>query len=189
MSDMININKLIRSSRRTLGLEITSEAKLIVRAPKAMPESSIQAFILEKKHWIERHQERVLERMLLKSQQQWPEHLDLKRWKNRYRYLAFTIIKSRCAYYAAINNLNYNQIKISNARRRWGSCSPNGNLNFNWRLILSPLFVIDYLIVHELAHLVVKNHSHRFWAKVEQMDPAYLKAEHWLKHNGYLLDI
>ncbi len=185
----VAIDEIIRSSRRTLGIEISPTAKLIVRAPKALAESEIHRFILEKKHWIEQHQERVLERMRQKVALTWPAELDRKAWINRYKYLAFTVIKARCHYLANKYQLRFNEIKISNARRRWGSCSPNGNLNFNWRLILAPVFVIDYLIVHELAHLVVKDHSRRFWAKVYAMDPNYLHAEKWLKLNGYSVDI
>ncbi len=183
------IDQLVRSNRRTLGIEINAEAKLIVRAPKSLSLEKIQSFIFEKHQWITFHQEKLRQRQLLKSQQQLPTFLDRKQWLNRYRYLAYTIIQERCTDIARQHGLIFKQIKISSAKGRWGSCSPQGNLNFNWKLILAPLFVIDYLIVHELAHLVVKDHSKRFWAKVASMDPQYLKAEHWLKHNGYSLDI
>lgn len=185
----VSIDEIIRSNRRTLGIEITQEARLIVRAPRVLPESEIQSFLLKKKRWIEHHQARLLARIQLKKEQQLPSVLDRNKWINRYKYLAFTIIKSRCAKIASMHGLRFNEFKISNAKRRWGSCSFQGNLNFNWRLILAPDFVIDYLIVHELSHLVVKDHSRRFWAKVANMDPLYLNAERWLKHNGYLLDI
>lgn len=82
----------------------------------------------------------------------------------------------------------YAEAKISDGHYRWGSCTPGGNLNFNWRLIKAPLFVIDYVIAHELAHLIEPNHSPRFWnivrTAVVQMD----KAKAWLKDNGQLLE-
>lgn len=82
----------------------------------------------------------------------------------------------------------YEEAKITDGHYRWGSCTPGGNLNFNWRLIKAPLFVIDYVIAHELAHLIEPNHSPRFWnivrTAVVQMD----KAKAWLKDNGQLLE-
>ncbi|AUB81212.1 M48 family metallopeptidase [Candidatus Thiodictyon syntrophicum] len=82
----------------------------------------------------------------------------------------------------------YEEAKITDGHYRWGSCTPGGNLNFNWRLIKAPLFVIDYVIAHELAHLIEPNHTPRFWSIVRiavvQMD----KAKGWLKENGQLLE-
>ena len=189
MNPSITIDAIIRSPRRTLGLEITREAKLIVRAPFKLPQEQIHDFISQKSHWIKRHQLRLKEQGEQKARQQWPAFLERRVWMNRYRYLAFTVIRARCHYYAGLHGLTFNEIKISGAKRRWGSCSPNGNLNFNWRLIFAPLEVIDYLVVHELAHLTVKNHSRIFWNRVNQMFPSYLKAEEYLKQYGYLLDI
>ena len=84
--------------------------------------------------------------------------------------------------------VTYEEAKITDGHCRWGSCTPDGNLNFNWRLIKAPLFVIDYVIAHELAHLIEPNHSPRFWnivrTAVAQMD----KAKEWLKENGQLLE-
>jgi hypothetical protein len=82
----------------------------------------------------------------------------------------------------------YQEANITDGHYRWGSCTPDGNLNFNWRLIKAPLFVIDYVIAHELAHLIEPNHNPHFWnivrAAVVHMD----KAKDWLKQNGQLLE-
>jgi predicted metal-dependent hydrolase len=80
-------------------------------------------------------------------------------------------------------------IKITEARKRWGSCGSKGTLNFSWRLIMAPMEVIDYVIVHELAHIGQLNHSPTYWRKVAEILPDYKKREKWLKENGGLLSI
>ncbi|MCZ8517562.1 SprT family zinc-dependent metalloprotease [Paenibacillus filicis] len=79
-------------------------------------------------------------------------------------------------------------VKIVDNRYRWGSCTVNDNVNFNWRLIKAPMFVIDYVIVHELAHLIESNHTPRFWNIVRAQTPKMEKAKAWLKENGQLLE-
>jgi predicted metal-dependent hydrolase len=106
---------------------------------------------------------------------------------NWYKQNAEKIIKHRVEYYADIYNLKYTKIKISNAKTRWGSCSYNGNININWRLIMAPVEVLDYVIVHELVHLKIDNHSKNFWQNVEMIYPDYKKAKKWLKDNAHLL--
>jgi len=79
-------------------------------------------------------------------------------------------------------------VKITRNRFRWGSCAFRNNLNFNWRLIKAPMFVIDYVIVHELAHLIESNHTPRFWNVVRSQTPTMEKAKAWLKEQGQLLE-
>lgn len=80
------------------------------------------------------------------------------------------------------------EVKIANNRYRWGSCTLNNNVNFNWRLIKAPMFVIDYVIVHELAHLLESNHTPRFWNIVRAQTPTMEKAKAWLQGNGQVLE-
>jgi predicted metal-dependent hydrolase len=80
--------------------------------------------------------------------------------------------------------IEYNRIRITSARTRWGSCSSKKNLNFSYRLMLVPQDVIDYVIIHELAHLKHMNHSKKFWSHVESMMGDYKIRERWLKENG-----
>ncbi len=80
-------------------------------------------------------------------------------------------------------------IKITNARSRWGSCSRDNRLSFSWRMIMASLAVIDYILIHELAHIKEKNHSRRFWAYLESILPDYRRHRHWLKENGHLLQL
>jgi predicted metal-dependent hydrolase len=77
---------------------------------------------------------------------------------------------------------------IVDNRYRWGSCTVNNNLSFNWRLIKAPMFVIDYVVVHELAHLLEANHTSRFWSIVRAHTPKTEKAKAWLKEHGQVLE-
>ena len=104
-----------------------------------------------------------------------------------YQYQAKNILNDRVKVYAQTMGLDYRAIKINDAKTRWGSCASSGNLNFTWRLIMAPLFVLDYVVVHELAHIPIKNHSRRFWEKVKMTMPQYQEAVVWLNHNGGLL--
>jgi predicted metal-dependent hydrolase len=108
------------------------------------------------------------------------------RW---YKERALEIIFERVRQYSQQYNFTPKQVKISSAKTRWGSCSPNGTLNFTWRLVMAPLDVIDYVVVHELAHLRVKNHSSKFWKVVESIYPEYKKQRKWLRENGEKLNL
>ncbi|MFK7693314.1 M48 family metallopeptidase [Paenibacillus sp. HJGM_3] len=89
---------------------------------------------------------------------------------------------------ARLLGVNIGEIKIVDNRYRWGSCTLKDNVNFNWRLIKAPMFVIDYVIVHELAHLIEANHTPRFWNIVRAQTTTMDKAKLWLKENGQLLE-
>lgn len=91
--------------------------------------------------------------------------------------------------YAQNLGVKYKEVKILNLKYRWGSCTPKDNINFNWRLIKAPIFVLDYIIVHELAHLIEANHTPEFWNIVSIQLPHYQKAKDWLKENGHLLEV
>jgi predicted metal-dependent hydrolase len=91
-------------------------------------------------------------------------------------------------HYARQLGVNINVIRIVDNRFRWGSCTINDNINFNWRLIKAPMFVIDYVIVHELAHLMESNHTPAFWDIVRAQAPTMDKAKAWLKEHGQLLE-
>ncbi len=82
-----------------------------------------------------------------------------------------------------------NRIAVRSQKTRWGSCSSKGNLNFNWHLVIAPLEILDYIVVHELCHLAYLNHSRQFWQLVEAILPDYPQRRNWLKVNGLLLDI
>lgn len=91
--------------------------------------------------------------------------------------------------WAKLMGLKFKEVKISSAKGRWGSCSAQKNINLNWRLALAPTFIVDYIIVHELAHLKEMNHSAKFWKIVEKFFPEHKKARKWLRENGNMLEL
>ena len=99
------------------------------------------------------------------------------------------VIDERTTRYANIMGVVPGEIKLSEAKARWGSCSAKNNLNFAWRLVMCPLFVIDYVVVHELSHITYKNHSPAFWARVKTLLPDYEDRQNWLKTNKKLMEI
>jgi predicted metal-dependent hydrolase len=101
-----------------------------------------------------------------------------------YRQQAKQLIVERVKYFADIYELHYEKVTITSARTRWGSCSPKNTISFSWRLILTPMDVVDYVVVHELAHTVHHNHSKRFWALVEKILPDYKERRKWLRQYG-----
>jgi len=88
---------------------------------------------------------------------------------------------------AALHQAPVRRVSVRNQRSRWGSCSRRGTISLNWRLVQTPSFVRDYIVLHEFAHFQHMNHSRRFWREVERLCPDFLKAEHWLKRNHHLL--
>jgi len=86
-------------------------------------------------------------------------------------------------------NVNPKQIRIMELKNRWASCSEKGNLNFHWKCIMAPLDVLNYIVVHELAHLIHKNHIKAFWNEIDKMIPEYQKHIEWLRINGAAMDI
>jgi hypothetical protein len=111
-------------------------------------------------------------------------NISLKTWyKNKFKEVAVP----RLFYFADKHNLRVNQVRIKEQRTLWGSCSSRNNINLNFLLIMAPLKVIDYVIIHELVHTIHKNHSVNFWNAVEAIMPNYKEAKLWLKENGYKL--
>jgi predicted metal-dependent hydrolase len=102
---------------------------------------------------------------------------------------AKTVITPRVKHYAALMGVRYESIKISNAKKRWGSCSSKNALNFAWRLVMCPPSVIEYVVVHELSHITHKNHSAEFWGSVSEVLPEYKEARAWQRANQHLMDV
>ena len=169
--------QLIRSNRKTICIEITKDAKILVRAPYRATNGEIQRFLEEKADWIQKNlqkmQERQANRELLKEEE--IEELADK---------ALEVIPKKVAHFAPLVGVDYGRITIRNQKTRWGSCSSKGNLNFNCQLMLLPDEIIDYVVVHELCHRNEMNHSPAFWAEVERILPDYKERRKWLKENG-----
>ncbi|HME53308.1 MAG TPA: SprT family zinc-dependent metalloprotease [Candidatus Lokiarchaeia archaeon] len=104
-----------------------------------------------------------------------------------YKIRAREVITARVDHYKAVLGVEPARIAIKDQKTRWGSCSSKGNVNFNWRLVLAPLDIQDYVVVHELCHLKVRSHSPRFWNLVRSIIPDYTDRRTWLRKNGFLL--
>lgn len=175
---------LVRSSRKTLAVQIRADGTVIARAPLRMPKDRILRFLSEKASWIRMQQGKMQERE--KMRQQACIHLDAAQEKEL-RERAKSVLAQRTAYFARQIGVTYGRITVRDQKTRWGSCSQTGNLNFNFRLILAPSEVLDYVVVHELCHRRQMNHSAQFWQEVAQVLPDYRKRKAWLTENGWRL--
>lgn len=172
---------IIYSSRKSIAIELRMDG-ILVRAPKGMSCGEINAFIHEKRGWIEKHLVKMQDRK--KDLEQIPLFT-----RDEIRELAkkaLVVIPEKVKKYAPLVGVTYGRITIRNQRSRWGSCSSKGNLNFNCLLMLFPEDVMDYVVVHELCHRKQMNHSAEFYVEVERVFPEYRKCQKWLKENGGL---
>jgi predicted metal-dependent hydrolase len=106
-----------------------------------------------------------------------------------YRDRAKEVFKERADIIAANNGFKYTRIWVTKAQKRWGSCNSENGLNFNWKLVMAPIEVIDYVVIHELVHTEFRNHSRDFWKRVESVYPGFRDQVKWLKAYGFLLDM
>ena len=170
--------ELIRSKRKSISIEISREAKIIVRAPLKMRKENVELFLLMKSKWIEEHLKNMENRIKDdKKPLSNEEIINLKKLANKE-------IPIRVEYYAKLMGVDYEKIAIRSQKTRFGSCSNNKNLNFNLAIMLMPSEIMDYVIVHELAHIKEMNHSKSFWLEVEKIIPNYKECRAYLKENG-----
>ena len=171
--------EIIRSNRKTFSLQMTGKG-LLVRAPLAATDAQVREVVSRHAGWIEKQQKR-----LAQAQKELPaaERLtqeDIRALAAR----ALKLIPERVAHFAPLVGVSFGRITIRNQRSRWGSCSSEGNLNFNCLLMLAPPEVLDSVVVHELCHRKEPNHSKRFYAEVLRVFPDYWRCDGWLKDNG-----
>jgi hypothetical protein len=205
---------LKRSKRKTIGLTITANAELIVRAPRLTPKFYIDRVVQRKQAWILRHLEKVRHRQApapkfgegetvwhfgqsykitfddLKKPILMGQNIILPKTNDpKSNLLAFykeslqNYLLTKVDAYAAQMNLVYKGLKVTSAKKRLGSCNTRQNLCFSYRCAVMPEWVIDYIIVHELAHLREMNHSDRFWKIVATHFPDYKQAKKWIREN------
>lgn len=174
--------KIIRSRRKTLGLEIC-EAALVVRAPMEVSDETVARFVERNRAWIDRQLSLAKVRLREADAQPPLTRQDILALAAR----AKEVIPTRVAHYADLLGVSYGSITVRNQRSKWGSCSAKGNLNFNCLLMLAPPEVLDAIVVHELCHRKEMNHSKAFWHEVLCVYPEYKKWEDWLKKNGTTL--
>lgn len=156
--------ELRRSRRRTVGLELTRDGRLIVRAPLLLPESAVRRFVAEHEDWIRRAEARQAQR-----REAHPEPTEEQR--KALIQKAKAILPGKVAHYAALLGVTPAGITVTSARTRFGSCSGANRLSFSWRLMEYPEEAIDYVVVHELAHIRHHDHSPAFYAVIESVMP------------------
>ena len=174
------IVEIVRSNRKTVGIQIRSDGRVVVRAPMKLPEAELEEIIRKREDWIRKHVAKMREREAAQP----PVELLTMEEIRALASQAVQVIPQRVAYYAPLIGVTYGRITIRNQRSRWGSCSSKGNLNFNCLLMLTPPEVLDSVVVHELCHRKEMNHSKQFYAEVLRVFPDYWKWDKWLKENG-----
>ncbi len=169
--------ELIRSDRRTVGLEIR-DGRLVVRAPRRMSVRELESLLEQKRGWIDAH--------LRKAAAQAGEALPKLSGEELHTLAqqAREVIPQRVKHFAGLLGVEYGSITIRAQKTRWGSCSAKGNLNFNCLLMLTPPEIVDSVVVHELCHRKELNHSPRFYQEVLRILPDYRRRDAWLKENG-----
>lgn len=110
-------------------------------------------------------------------------------FKEFYRAKGTARIPPRVAYFQAKMDVEPRSIKVIDLKHRWASCTPSGNLNFHWKCMMAPLTIIDYIVVHELAHLIYPNHTAAFWNQVDKVMPDFQERKDWLRDNGAEMDL
>lgn len=171
--------EIFYSNRKTLAVQIRADGSVVVRAPKRMAKYKIEAFLREKQDWILTHRKKALEAVEKKQENRLNDEEQKAAIQKAGRMLA-----EKTARYAREMGVTYGRITIREQKTRWGSCSSAGNLNYNWKLVRMPEKVMDYVVIHELAHRKEMNHSARFYQIVEQQMPDYRIWQKWLKEHG-----
>lgn len=158
----------VRSSRRTVCIEITKDAKVLVRAPIAASDSVVCDFIKRHEKWIISHLEKAQKRNNIVPTLDKTQIIEAK-------IRAEQIIAKKVKYYSEVMKLYPTDVKITTAKRRFGSCSAKNSLCFSYMLLFFPDEAVDYVVVHELAHIRYKNHGKQFYALIAKYLPDYRK--------------
>ncbi len=165
---------VIRSSRRTMALEVTQEAQVLVRAPRFATRLEIQRFVAAHRDWIETH--------LAKRQAYLDAHPPLTEAElAALRAKAKEVLPGRVSYWAGRMGVTPTGLHVTSARTRFGSCSGKNSLSFSLYLMQFPAEAVDYVVVHELAHIRHKNHSPAFYAEVAKYMPDYRQRQAMLR--------
>lgn len=163
-----------RSARKTVSVEITADAEVLVRAPKAMSRKALEEFLEDHEEWIRTHLERRRQKRDA-EQELSPEDVRCIREE------ALPVLSEKAAYYGRRMGVRPAGIRVTSAKTRFGSCSGKNHICFSWRLMLYPEEVVDYVVVHELAHILHKNHGAAFYRAVAEILPDYRERIKLLK--------
>lgn len=169
--------RIIRSARKSLSLQLKEDGSLLLRIPFSVKTADAMDFAKRNEAWIFKHLSRL-------GRENGTNKHYVEKEIQQYKKELRPVLNHRVVYYAQLMGVTYGRVAIRNQKTRWGSCSARGNLNFNWRLVLMPPEILDYVVVHELAHRLEMNHSPRFWGIVAQILPDYAVRRKWLKENG-----
>lgn len=168
-----------RSNRKTIAIEVTEDG-VLVRAPRHATNAEIERFLLQHRRWIDSRLQKQAAERTTALEEGMLSPSDLRDLAEEAR----AFIPARVAHYAPLIGVRPGRVTIRTQKTRWGSCSSKGNLNFNCLLMLTPLPVIDSIVVHELCHLKEMNHSRRFYDEVLRVFPDYQKWHRWLRQHG-----
>jgi hypothetical protein len=221
----IVIDRLVRSPRRTVGLKVTPDGRLEVRAPRRLPEAEVRRLVRSKAAWIRRTQEAARARHAERPAHRYatgetfpllgePCRLEIVEGREPrlefdggfrltrsgvpcgkalfeawYRRRAAEAFAERAALWGGRMAVGPARLLLSGARTKWGSCDARGTVRLAWRLVMAPPAVLDYVVVHELAHLAVRGHARRFWDLVGAFDPDYRAHRRWLAERGHTLGL
>ena len=219
MNELLTPTKIIRSKRKSIALIIEHNGDFIVRAPIKALDKDIFDFIAKKQRWIQTKRteqlnnfvkpltfannekvsilgkeyvillydktivkvaDNILYLPLIKTKEKLIKYL---------KKLALKVIKEELKDIAPVLDVKYESISINSAKTRWGSCSGSNKLHFTYKLMLCPMDVVDYIIIHELCHIKEKNHSKNFWKLVKTYYPDYKQCEKWLKEKWAVIDL
>lgn len=164
-----------RSARKTVGLEITSECEIIVRAPESMSDKAIAEFVASYRSWIEKKLPVAEKRAENNS------NIDLK--EKQLRADAERVLPSLIEKYSHLTGLVPTSVRITSAKTRFGSCSGKNGICFSWRLMAYPAEAVEYVVLHEIAHIKHHNHGAGFYKLVEKYMPDYRERRKLLKNN------
>lgn len=171
---------LIRSKRKTIALEINKSLEIIVRAPARMPKVAVDDFVRRHAGWIDSHMDIIQKRIAAAGPEPTPLEIEALRARARNE------IPPRVTHYATLMGVTPTAVKITSAKTRFGSCSGRNSLCFSLYLMRYPQAAIDYVVVHELAHIVYKNHGQAFYALIASILPDYKQRRALLKGgDGY----
>lgn len=173
MTEKLPEFKIIRSNRKTLSLEITRSGEALVRAPRKISRAYIDAFVMKNREWLVLRMQKRLEKNARENVNE--------EQKARLVLLAKQIIPEKVAHFAKIMGVEPSGVKITSAQTRFGSCSGKNSLCFSYRVMLYPEKAVDYVVIHELSHIVHHNHSKDFWKTVALYMPDYKEAEKLLR--------
>ncbi len=161
---------LIYSKRKTLSLQVNADGKVIVRAPHRTGKKYIEDFVRDHEAWIERTKTKIENKKYSLKEASPEEEKELRR-------LAREVLPGKVSYYASVIGVAPGRITITGARTRFGSCSAKNNISFSFYLMRFPDKAIDYVVVHELCHILQHNHSKEFYKEIEKILPDYKERE------------